>query len=139
MPTLLPWTTIEVGDLEVFAPSVPCLVVNTWYIDGQPDSTVTYFWQDETSGMISHEVVFAKPVGFEEALRWAQEHASKRGVERIHIKHGPSERRRSSAKSKSSRTQKKKLSPAKKGAYRKVAKKTPGRKVRAPVRKARAK
>ena len=34
MPTLLPWTTIAIGDLEIFAPAVPCLVVNTWYIDG---------------------------------------------------------------------------------------------------------
>ena len=51
MATLLAWTTIEIGDLQIFAPTLPCLVVNTWYIDDdQPDSTVTYFWQDEATG-----------------------------------------------------------------------------------------
>lgn len=94
MATLVPWTTIEVGDLEIFAPAVPCLVVNTWYIDDQPDSTVTYFWQDEATGLINHEIVFAEPVGFEAALAWAQEHAPTRGIERIHVKHGPARRKR---------------------------------------------
>jgi hypothetical protein len=135
MPTLIPWTTMEIGELEVFAPAVPCLVVHTWYMDGQPDSTVTYFWQDDATGMINHEVVFAEPVGFEEALRWAQEHAPKRGVERIHIKHGPSESRRPRPKSKSARPQKKRLSPAKKGGLRKVAKKARARKAKASARK----
>jgi hypothetical protein len=65
---LVPWATIEIGDLEIFAPGVPCLVVNTWYIDGQPDSTVTYFWQDEATGLINHEIVFAGSVGFDAAL-----------------------------------------------------------------------
>ena len=94
MPTLIPWTTIEVGELEIFTPAVPCLVVNTWYSDGEPVSTVTYFWQDEDTGMINHEIVFAQPVGFEDALTWAQSHAPTRGVERIHVKHGPSKKRR---------------------------------------------
>jgi hypothetical protein len=93
MPTLIPWATIEVGELEIFAPAVPCLVVNTWYSDGEPISTVTYFWQDEETGMINHEIVFAEPVSFENALAWAQSHAPTRGVERIHVKHGPSKNR----------------------------------------------
>ena len=59
MATLLAWTTIEIGDLQIFAPTLPCLVVNTWYIDDdQPDSTVTYFWQDEATGLVNHELVF---------------------------------------------------------------------------------
>ena len=94
MPTLIPWTTIEVGELEIFTPAVPCLVVNTWYSDGEPVSTVTYFWQDEDTGMINHEIVFAQPVGFEDALTWAQSHAPTRGVERLHVNHGLSKKRR---------------------------------------------
>ena len=94
MVTLVPWTTVEVGELEIFAPAVPCLIVHTWYIADEPDSTVTYFWQDEATGLINHELVFAEPVGFEAALAWAQEHAPTRGVERIHVKHGPSAKKR---------------------------------------------
>lgn len=93
MATLIPWSIVEVGDLEIFAPAVPCLVVHTWYLDDQPDSTVTYFWQDEATGLINHELVFAQPVGFEAALAWAQEHAPTRGVKRIHVKHGPSRKK----------------------------------------------
>ncbi len=94
MATLVPWTTVEVGDLEIFTPAVPCLVVHTWYMDDQPVSTVTYFWQDEATGLINHEIVFAEPVGFDAALAWAQEHAPTRSVERIHVKHAPSQRKR---------------------------------------------
>jgi len=97
MATLIPWTTIEVGELEIFAPAVPCLVVNTWYADGGPISTVTYFWQDDETGMIRHEIVFAESVDFEDALAWAQGHAPTRGVERIHVKHGPAKKRRGAA------------------------------------------
>jgi hypothetical protein len=102
MATLMPWTTVDVGDLEIFAPAVPCLVVNTWYMDGEPDSTVIYFWQDEATGLINHELVYVGPVSFEVALAWAQEHAPTRGVERIHVKHGLAERKRvrSAAKTK---------------------------------------
>ena len=135
MPTLLPWATVEIGEVEVFAPAVPCLVVHTWYIDDQPASIVTYFWQDEATGTINHEVVFAEPVSFEEALRRAQEHAPSRGVERIHIKHAPPKSGRPMPKSKTGRLQKKRLSPAKKSSPRKVAKKTRARKARATVRK----
>lgn len=97
MPTLIPWNTIEVGELEIFTPAVPCLVVNTWYAGVAPVSTVTYFWQDEETGTINHEIVFAEPVGFEDALTWAQSHAPTRGVERIHVKHGPAKKRRGAA------------------------------------------
>jgi hypothetical protein len=97
MATLIPWATIDVGDLEIFTPAVPSLVVNTWYVDGEPESIVTYFWQDEATGMINHQIVFAEPVGFEAALAWAQDHAPTRGVERIHVKHGPSKKRRGAA------------------------------------------
>jgi hypothetical protein len=106
MATLMPWTTVEVGDLEIFAPAVPCLVVNTWYMDGEPDSTVTYFWQDEATGLINHELVYAGPVSFETALAWAQEHAPTRGVERIHVKHGPAERKRGRSAAKTKRGKK---------------------------------
>jgi hypothetical protein len=97
MPTLIPWSTIEVGELEIFTPAVPCLVVNTWYSDGEPVSTVTYFWQDGETGFINHEIVFAETVGFEDALTWAQSHAPTRGVERIHVKHGPQKKRHAEA------------------------------------------
>ena len=93
MTILVPWATVEIGDLEIFAPAVPCLVVHTWYMDDQPDSTVTYFWQDEATGLINHEIVFAEPVGFDAALAWAQQHAPTRRVERIHVKHAPSQRK----------------------------------------------
>ena len=33
MPTLMPWTTVEIGDVEIFSPSLPSLVVYTWYVD----------------------------------------------------------------------------------------------------------
>jgi hypothetical protein len=127
--TLVPWTTVEVGDLEIFAPAVPCLVVHTWYIDDQPDSTVTYFWQDEATGLVNHEIVFAEPAAFDVALAWAQEHAPTRDVERIHVKHGPSERKRGRL-AKSTAPRKKAASRAKKGARaKKAGAKKRGRKV----------
>jgi hypothetical protein len=87
MPRLLPWSSAEVGDLDIFAPAVPCLFVNTWYINGEPDSTVSYFWQDERTGMIHHELLFNAPVSYEEAMNWAQAHASASDIERIHVRH----------------------------------------------------
>jgi hypothetical protein len=87
MPTIIPWSSIEIGDLDVFAPSPPCLVVHTSYIDGEPESSVTYFWQDEATGLLNHEVLFLRPVGFDEALAWAQEHAPTKDIERIHVRH----------------------------------------------------
>jgi len=87
MPTLLPWTSVEIGDLEVFVPSPPCLVVYTAYSDDGPESSVTYFWQDENGGILNHQLLYVGPVSFEAALAWAQEHAPTRNIERIHVKH----------------------------------------------------
>lgn len=87
MPMLMPWTTVEIGDLDVFAPALPSLVVYTWYVDDEPESSVTYFWRDENTGMIYNELVHVGPVTFEAAVARAQEEAPKRGVERIHVKH----------------------------------------------------
>jgi hypothetical protein len=125
--TLIPWTTVEVGDLDIFTPAVPCLVVNTWYMDDdEPDSTVTYFWQDEATGLINHEIVFAGPVSFEAALTWAQEHAPTRSIERIHVKHGPARQKRGRPAAKAGR--RKKAAPrAKKAASKKVGRKKKAR------------
>jgi len=133
MATLVPWTTFEIGDLEIFTPTLPCLVVHTWYMDGEADSTVTYFWLDEATGLVNHELVFAEPVSFEAALAWAQEHAPTRGVERIHVKHRPPARNRGRPAAAAQR-RKKKAATAKKGvkqgARKKAAKaKKRGRKV----------
>ena len=87
MATLFSWTSVGIGDLDVFVPSPPCLVVYTSYIDDEPESSVTYFWQDESTGALNHELVYQQPVSFETAVAWAQEHAPTRGVERIHVKH----------------------------------------------------
>jgi hypothetical protein len=87
MPRLLPWTSVEVGDLDIFAPAVPCLLVYTWYVDGEPDSTVTYFWQDENTGLVHHELLLNAPISYEAAMAWAQEHAATSDIERIHVRH----------------------------------------------------
>ncbi len=87
MPTLLPWTSVEIGDLDVFIPSPPCLVVYTFYADDEPESTVSFFWQEESTGIVHHQLLFMEPVPFETALKWAQEHAPTRSIERIHVKH----------------------------------------------------
>jgi hypothetical protein len=87
MATLLSLTSVGIGDLEVFLPSPPCLLVYTSYADGQPESSVMYLWQDEKTGALHHEFVYLEPAPFETALAWAQSHAPTRGVERIHVKH----------------------------------------------------
>jgi hypothetical protein len=87
MPTLLSWTSVGIGDLDVFIPSPPCLVVYTSYADDEPESTVTFFWQEENTGIVHHQLLFMEPVPFETALKWAQEHAPTRNIERIHVKH----------------------------------------------------
>jgi len=87
MATLLSWTSVGIGDLDIFVPSPPCLVVYTPYTDDEPESSVTYFWQDERTGMLNHEVVYQQPASFETAVAWAQEHAPTRNIERIHVKH----------------------------------------------------
>lgn len=90
MPTLIPWTTVEIGDIDVFAPELPSLVVYTWYVNDEPESTITHIWYDDATGGIFHEVVLTAPVTFEAAVERAQEEAPKRSVERIHVKHARS-------------------------------------------------
>jgi hypothetical protein len=63
------------------------LVVYTSYADYEPESTVTFFWQEEKTGIVHHQLLFMEPVPFETALKWAQEHAPTRSIERIHVKH----------------------------------------------------
>jgi len=63
------------------------LVVYTSYADDQPESTVTFFWQEEDTGIVHHQLLFMEPVPFETALKWVQEHAPTRNIERIHVKH----------------------------------------------------
>jgi hypothetical protein len=106
MPTFLPWTSVEVGDLDIFAPAVPCLFVYTRYVEDKPDSTVTYFWQDETTGIIHHELLFNAPVSYEAAMSWAQEHAAAGNIERIHVRHARSQEPRRSRKVRSRRVSK---------------------------------
>ena len=84
-------------------------------MDDEPDSTVTHLGEDEPTGLVNHELVFAEPVSFEAALAWAQEQAPTRGVKRIHVKHGPSARKGGLPAS-TARARKKKAAPAKKGA-----------------------
>ena len=57
MPTLLSWTSVGIGDLDVFIPSPPCLVVYTSYAGDQPESTVTFFWQEEDTGIVHHQLL----------------------------------------------------------------------------------
>jgi hypothetical protein len=87
MPTLHPWSSVEIGDQDIFTPVLPSLVVYTWYVDDQPESTVTHIWRDEGTGIVHHEYLLLAPVTFEEAVAVAQAEAPKRNVERIHVKH----------------------------------------------------
>jgi septal ring-binding cell division protein DamX len=140
MATLLSWTSVGIGDLDVFLPSPPCLVVYTSYADGEPESSVTYFWRDEATGQLHHELVYQQPVSFETAVAWAQEHAPTRNVERIHVKHA---RERKAVEPRvragASRGAVKKA-PAKKTAARKsAAKKTAAKKTSAARRSPAAK
>jgi hypothetical protein len=123
MATLLSWTSVGIGDLDVFLPSPPCLVVYTSYADGEPESSVTYFWQDESTGQLHHELVYQQPASFETAVAWAQEHAPTRSVERIHVKHARAKKAiepRARAKPAARRGAAKKA-PPKKTAARKAA------------------
>jgi hypothetical protein len=126
MAILLSLTSVEIGDLEIFLPSPPCLLVHTSYADGQPESSVTYLWQDEKTGALHHELVYLEPAPFETALAWAQTHAPTRGVERIHVKH---------ERGKKALRRRPRASPA---PGKRVAKKAPAKKV-APRRTAPAK
>ena len=127
MATLLSWTSVGIGDLDVFVPSPPCLVVYTSYADGEPESSVTYFWRDESTGQLHHELVYQQPASFETAVAWAQEHAPTRSVERIHVKHArakkaiepkarakPGPRRGAAKKAAAKKTAARKSAPAKK-------------------------
>jgi len=87
MPTLMPWTTVEIGDVDVFSPALPSFVVYTWYVDDEPESSVVYFWRDEETGIVHHELLFVGPVTFETAVAHAKQKAPERSVERIHVKH----------------------------------------------------
>jgi hypothetical protein len=139
MATLLSLTSVGIGDLDVFLPSPPCLLVYPSYADGQPESSVTYFWQDEKTGALHHELVYLEPAPFETALAFAQTHAPTRGVERIHVKHerGTKALGRESRASPAARKRLTKSAPAKKVAARKAA---PARtRAAAKTRKARAK
>jgi hypothetical protein len=118
MATLLSWTSVGIGDLDVFMPSPPCLVVYTSYEDGQPESSVTYIWQHEKTGALNHELVYQQPVSFETAVAWAQEHAPTREVERIHVKHA---RAKKAAEPKPRAKAAVKRGPAKKAAAKKTA------------------
>jgi hypothetical protein len=116
MPTLTPWTTVEIGDVDIFSPELPSLVVYTWYVDDEPESSVVYFWRDEDTGVVQHELLFVGPVSFEAAVTHAKEKAPERNVERIHVKHA---RRASKPHSKAKPASKVKTKPA---ARRSVAK-----------------
>ena len=118
MATLLSWTSLGIGDLDVFLPSPPCLVVYTSYEDGEPESSVMYIWQHEKTGVLHHELVYQQPVSFETAVAWAQEHAPTRSVERIHVKHARTKKAEPKTR-------------AKPGARRGAAKKTPAKKTAA--------
>jgi len=128
MATLLSLTSVGIGDVELFMPAPPCLVVNTFYVGGEPESSVTYVWQDAESGELKSELVYMQPVSFEAALAWAEEHAPTRSVERIHTRHAKPESKPQAAP---------KRRPARKAAKRTAApKKTAARAATAkPARK----
>jgi hypothetical protein len=87
VPTLIPWTTVEIGDADIFSPTLPSLVVYTCYVDDLPESTVAHFWRDEDTGMVCHELLLIGPITFEEAVAQAHVEAPKRKVDKIHVKH----------------------------------------------------
>jgi len=116
MATLLSWTSLGIGDLDVFMPSPPCLCVYTSYEDGKPESSVMYIWQHERTGALHHEIVYQAEVPFETAVAWAQEHAPTRNVERIHVKHA---RARKAVERKPKARAVAKRGPAKKAAAKK--------------------
>ncbi len=87
MPTLMPWNTVEIGDVDIFSPALPSLVVYSWYVDDEPESSVVHFWRDEDTGIVHHELLFVGPATFEAAVTHAKEKAPEHNVERIHVKH----------------------------------------------------
>jgi hypothetical protein len=138
MATVLSLTSVGIGDVELFMPSPPCLVLNTFYVDGEPESSVVYVWQDAETGELKSELVYMQPVPFETALAWAEENAPTRSVERIHARHAakteskPAPKRKAAAERKPAA--KRKAIPTKAAAKRKAAPKKAAKK--APARKA---
>ncbi len=137
MATLLSWTSVGIGDLDVFVPSPPCLVVYTSYDEkDRPESSVTYFWQDETTGLLNHQLLYTQAAPFETALAWAQEHAPTRSIERIHVKHArPKKAVEAKRAAKPARKAAAMKAPAKKAPAKKAAAKRTGR----PAKRAAAK
>jgi hypothetical protein len=139
MATVLSLTSVGIGDVELFMPSPPCLVVNTFYVDGEPESSVVYVWQDAETGELKSELVYMQPVPFETALAWAEENAPIRSVERIHARHAaksqpkPAPKRKAPVKRKAAL--RRKAAPQKAAAKRKPAPKAKAAK-KAPARKA---
>jgi len=143
MATVLSLTSVGLGDVELFMPSPPCLVVNTFYVDGEAESSVVYVWQDAESGELKSELVYMQPVPFETALAWAEEHAPTRSVERIHARHAakPEPKTAPAAKRRPARKVAAKRRPAPKrrvAAKKAAAKKPPRRPARKPPAKRRA-
>jgi hypothetical protein len=139
MATVLSLASVGIGDMELFMPSPPCLVVNTFYVDGEPESSVSYVWQDPETGELRGELAYMQPVAFETALAWAEAHAPTRSVERIHTRHAkpepkpvPAPKPRSARKA----AAKRKATP-KKAATRKAPARKPTRKPPAKRRAAR--
>jgi len=129
MPTLMPWTTVEIGDLDIFSPALPCFVVYTWYVDDEPESSVVYFWRDDT-GIVQHELLFVGPATFETAVTHAKEKAPERSVERIHVKHA---RQKNKPDTKAKRASKVKTKPTAKIGVTRSKKPTPVKKTIAPI------
>jgi len=132
MATVLSLTSVGIGDVELFMPSPPCLVVNTFYVDGEPESSVVYVWQDAESGELKSELIYMQPVPFETALAWLEEHAPTRSVQRIHARHAAKPGPKPAAKRQLAR----KAATKRKAAPKKKAVKAPARKA---ARKAPAK
>ena len=61
MATVLSLASVGIGDMELFMPSPPCLVVNTFYVDGEPESSVSYVWQDPETGELRSELAYMQP------------------------------------------------------------------------------
>lgn len=121
----MPWTTVEIGDVDIFSPALPSLVVYTWYVDDEPESSVVYFWRDEDTGIVNHELLFVGPVTFEAAVTHAKEKAPERSVERIHVKHA---RQANKPDIKAKRASKAKSKPTAKIGVAKSKKSTPVKK-----------
>jgi len=151
MATVLSLTSVGIGDVELFMPSPPCLVVNTFYVGGEPESSVVYVWQDAETGELKSELVYMQPVPFETALAWAEENAPIRSVERIHARHAaksqpkPAPKRKAAAKRKAAPKRKaaskkavtkRKAAPKKVATKRKAAPKKKKAAKKAPARKA---